>query len=140
MKKLTVLMAAIFLLAGCGSGSSASSTTGSGETAKDDKGDYASATITLKGDAVESISLDETKDGKSKKELGADYAMKSKSKIGKEWDEQVKSLEAYIVKNGLDSVKLDESGYPTNNDVLTGCTINVKGMMDAAALAKDNAK
>lgn len=36
---------------------------------KDAKGDYASAKITVKGDAVESITLDETKDGKSKKSL-----------------------------------------------------------------------
>ena len=110
MKKLTVLLAALFMLTACGSSEEAK--TGSAETAKDAKGDYASAKITVKGDAVESITLDETKDGKSKKELGANYNMKPHSKIKKEWNEQVEYLEKYIVKNGIDKVELTDQGYP----------------------------
>lgn len=139
MKRLTVLLAMTMLLAACG-GNSEPKKTGKGETAKDKNGDFASAEITLKGDKVERIKLDETKDTKSKKELGAKYNMKVKSSIKKEWDEQVAFLESYIVKNGLDKVKLNEKGYPVNNDVLAGCTIIVKDMMDAANTAKDNAK
>ena len=49
-------------------------------------------------------------------------------------------LENYIKKNGLDKVEMNEAGYPVNDDVLAGCTINVKSLMDAAKNAKDNAK
>ena len=44
------------------------------------------------------------------------------------------------MKNGLDSIKLDEEGVPTNEDVLTGCTISVKDMLDAADAAVKAAK
>lgn len=138
MKKLLALSAAALMLAACGSSETAK--TGSAETAKDDKGDYASAEITVKGDTVESIKLDEKKEGKSKKELGAKYNMKSQSKIKKEWFEQVEFLEKYIVENGLDKVVLDDKGYPKNDDVLAGCTMNISNLMKAANDAKTNAK
>lgn len=140
MKKFGVLLAMALLLAACG-GSSDPETTGKGESAKDANGDYATAEITMKGDEVVSISLDETKEGKSKKELGDDYGMKAASKKAKkEWYEQVEFLENYIEENGLDKVVLDDAGYAANDDVLAGCTINVKNLIDAANNAKENAK
>ena len=45
-----------------------------------------------------------------------------------------------LEKNGLDKVEMNDAGYPVNDDVLAGCTINVKNLMDAAKNAKDNAK
>ena len=62
------------------------------------------------------------------------------SKLGQEWDEQIKNLEDYIVKNGIDKVELDEKGYPKNEDVRTGCTINIKRIMDTVKAASDSAK
>ena len=140
MKKLTVLLAMTMLLAACG-GNSEPEKKGNGESAKDKNGDYATAEITVQGDDVVAINLDETKEGKSKKELGDKYGMKGASKKAKkEWDEQVEFLENYIKKNGLDKVEMNEAGYTVNDDVLAGCTINVKSLMDAAKNAKDNAK
>ena len=108
MKKLTVLLAMTVLLAACG-GNSEPEKTGKGESAKDKSGDFASAEITVKGDDVVAISLDETKEGKSKKELGDKYNMKSASKKAKkEWYEQVEFLENYIKKNGLDKVEMQD--------------------------------
>ncbi len=138
MKKLTVLLAAVLMLAACGK--TEESVKGTGESAKDAKGNYATAEIELQGDKVVSISLDEVKEGKSKKELGPKYGMKDSSKIKKEWDEQVKFLEDYIIKNGLEKVELTAEGKPKNDDVLAGCTINLTNMMEAAKAAKDNAK
>lgn len=129
MKKLTVLLAMTVLLAACG-GNSEPEKTGKGESAKDKSGDFASAEITVKGDDVVAISLDETKEGKSKKELGDKYNMKSQSKKAKkEWYEQVEFLENYIKKNGLDKVEMNDAGYPVNDDVLAGCTINIKNLI-----------
>ena len=140
MKKLTVLLAMTMLLAACG-GNSEPEKKGNGESAKDKNGDYATAEITVQGDDVVAINLDETKEGKSKKELGDKYGMKAASKKAKkEWDEQVEFLENYIEKNGLDKGEMNDAGYPVNDDVLAGGTINVKNLMDAAKNAKDNAK
>lgn len=139
MKKLTVLFAAIVLLTGCGS-SDKEVKTGSAQSAKDENGDYASAEVTMKGDQIEEIKLDEMKNGTSKKALGSAYNMKSESKINKEWDEQVVFLENYIEKKGLDQLTLDEKGYAKNDDVLSGCTINLKTLMETANEALKNAK
>ena len=139
MKKVTALLATALLLAACGSSAEAEKT-GHGETAKDKNGDYATADITVKGDEVVEITLDETKEGKSKKELKEEYNMKGASPIKKEWYEQVEFLENYIKENGLDAVKLDEAGYPTGDDVKAGCTINLTNLMNAAKSAKEAAK
>lgn len=138
MKKLSAVLLMALLLVGCGS--DAKETKGSGESAKDKDGNYASAEITMKGDKVVSISLDETKGDKSKKELGADYNMKSVSDIGEEWDEQVKFLENYIKKHGIDKVEVKSDGSAKNEDVLAGCTISITPLMEAVNNAKDNAK
>lgn len=139
MKKLAGLVLMALLLTACGGGSDTEKT-GKAESEKDKDGNYATAEVTLKGDSVSAIKLDEVKGGKSKTELGADYAMKDASKIKKEWNEQVKFLEDYIVKNGIDKVELTEKGTPKNDDVLAGCTINIKTMMDTATAAKDKAE
>ena len=146
MKKLSVLAVAL-LLAACSSGSSEPEKTGKAESAKSDKGDYVTVEITKQGDEVTKVSIDETdtEKGKTKKELKEDYGMKAatqndSSKIGKEWYEQIESLEKYIVKNGVDAVELDEAGYPKNDDVKSGCTINIKNIMDTVKAADANAK
>ncbi len=129
MKKFTVALLSMLLLAGC-AGSKPS--IGSSETAKDENGNYASAEVVMKDGKIESITLDEYSSGASKKELKNDYNMKSASSIQKEWFEQVEFLEKYMVENGIDSVKLTAEGYAADDDVLAGCTINIKSMMDAA--------
>lgn len=137
MKKAFIIICMAGFLAACGSTSEKS---GSAKSKKDNTGSYATADITVKGDDVVSIKLDEIKEGKSKMELGTKYGMKTASPIKKEWNEQAKFLEDYIKENGLDKVELNSKGYPTNEDVLTGCTMNIKNMIDAANAAKDKAK
>ncbi|MEG0527285.1 hypothetical protein [Amedibacillus sp. YH-ame10] len=139
MKKLSAVLLMALVLAGCGS--SAKEVKGSGESAVNKEGDKATAEIVMKGDEVVSIKLDETKKGKSKKELGNDYGMKSDSKKAKkEWFEQIKYLEDYIVKNGLDKVKLGDDGKATGDDILAGCTVSLTSVMEAANNAKEAAK
>ena len=140
MKKLLVLAFAAMTLTACGGDKEVK---GTAESKKADDGSYVTAEVTKKGDKITKVSIDEYYPGekKMKKELGADYGMKSKSGIGKEWDEQVKYLETYLKDNGLDSVKIDEAtGKATNDDVLSGCTIAVSNLVDTAKAAADNAK
>ena len=59
------------------------------------------------------------------------------STIG-EWDTQVKALEDYIVKNqGIDSLKWDEDG---KTDAVSGCTIKIDALYEAASNALKQAK
>lgn len=147
MKKLACLFAAAVLLAGCGGGGSNETKTGKG-TAENADGLKTTVEVTMEGDKIKSVSIDETykdKDGKetTKKTLGADYGMKETSAqigIGKEWNEQAEFLEKYIAENGVDKITLGDDGKATNEDVLTGCTINIKPYVEAAKAAIDDAK
>lgn len=140
MKKLCFLMLAFTLVACSSGGSNEVEKTGGGKTKEDENGNYATAEVTMKGDKITSISLDEFKEGKSKKELGDSYKMKAASSIGKEWNEQIEALEKYIVKNGIDKIQLAEDGTAKNEDVLTSCTVQIKDVMYAATIAIEAAK
>lgn len=139
---LAALAVASTLLVGCSSGTT--------DTSKDDgtvsntayvetDGGEIKATVTKKDGKVTAVEIDETtSDGDSKKDMGTDYGLKDKSGIGKEWNEQIEFLENYLVEHGIDSVKLNSDGYAEEEDVKTGCTINLKQIMEAVDAA--NAK
>lgn len=158
MKKLACLLAVACLLAGCGGNDSADDNkdnndkdtavkTGEGTANSESHGEtlVTTAKVTVDADGkITEVSFDETytKDGEAttKKTLKDDYAMKSASAIGKEWWEQAEFLENYVKENGLDGITMDEEGKPTNEDILTGCTMNIKPYVEAMKAAKDNAK
>lgn len=130
MKKSFALVGlAAMMLAACG-GNAASGTTESATVSTDES----EITATLTKDAegkLTAVNIDEVKEGESKKDAGDDYGMKKPSSIGKEWYEQVEFLENYILENGVDAVKLNADGYAENEDVKSGCTINLKDIMKA---------
>lgn len=135
-KALIAFGAAALLLAGCSNGTSGGSdnktagTTNSATVESD--GSETTATITKEDGKITGVDIDVVDaEGNSKKELGDDYGMKKASGIGKEWNEQVQFLEKYIMENGVDSVKLDSEGYAENEDVKSGCTINLTDIMKA---------
>lgn len=140
MKKLLCIAAAALLLAGCGS--STKTTTGEG-TSTNDKGLVTTAKVTMEGDKIKTVEIDETFDKEgttTKKAKGADYNMKGQSPIGKEWNEQIEALEKFIADKGIDAVKLDKDGYAENEDVKSSCTINIAGYVEAVNNAVKNAK
>lgn len=140
MKKLLCIAAAALLLAGCGS--STKTTTGEG-TSTNDKGLVTTAKVTMEGDKIKTVEIDETFDKEgttTKKAKGADYNMKGASPIGKEWNEQIEALEKFIADKGIDAVKLDKDGYAENEDVKSSCTINIAGYVEAVNNAVKNAK
>lgn len=159
MKKLACLLAVACLLAGCGGNSgddkdnkdnkdnNAAEKTGEGTATNESNGETLTTTAHVTVDAdgkITAVDFDETytKDGKetTKKTLKDDYTMKGASAIGKEWWEQAEFLENYVKENGLDGIEMDEEGKPTNEDILTGCTMNIKPYVEAMKAAKDNAK
>lgn len=60
---------------------------------------------------------------KSKQELGAEYGMKDRSEIGKEWFEQADAIAAYVFENGADSIETTD-GYISN---ITGASVRDSG-------------
>ncbi|MBQ9986805.1 MAG: hypothetical protein IJP28_00350 [Erysipelotrichales bacterium] len=102
--------------------------------------------VTLVNDVITKIDIDEKNarsfDGMitgSKKELGDQYNMRAYSSIGKEWYEQITSLETYIEEKGIDAVMVDEDGYVLNDDLKMECTIEVDEYLEVSYEAIENA-
>lgn len=152
MKKffvVTLAVCCVFGLAGCEKVGSGDYKEGTYEaTVVDDynnEGNIASAKVVVNKDGkIESIFLDttyKTSDGTetTKKALGNDYNMKTyyPSAAG-EWFEQVEKLEAAIVENqGVDFITLKED---KTTDAVSGCTIKVNALVEAAKDAINKAK
>ena len=68
----------------------------------------------------------------SKIELDDVYGMRKASGIGKEWFEQAAGFSAWVTgKTFADELAMgvNESGYSTEADVITSCTMNVNNML-----------
>jgi len=83
------------------------------------------------------MTTDPTTTFKTKKELGPDYNMKPASPIGKEWDEQAAIFETWCVGKTADEVAtgVDETGYPSDDTLKTGCTIHASAFVTAVSRA-----
>ena len=102
-----------------------------------------SVVIEMKDDEISSISIDETytQDGErtTKKRLGASYGMKEVEGSKGEWNEQIKHLEMELI--GTDGeIDLNDEGYPTDEDITSGCTINLMNIDKAIENAILNAR
>lgn len=110
------------------------------------EGNIASAKIVIGSNGkIESVFLDTTYQGSTKKTLKDDYNMKKYNPSASgEWYEQVEKLEAAIVENnGVDFITLIESDEEAKNgttDTVSGCTIKVDALKAAAAKALEQAK
>ncbi len=101
--------------------------------------DEAQSALAVAADGTKSLKKDQ-----SKKELLEGYGMKEtsgKAGIGKEWYEQVKALEDWLVGKTVAEAVADakiEDGYATDADLLAGCTIAVSGHFAALEEAAKN--
>lgn len=153
MRKISLFILMMFIVSGCSFFKSQVDNTddeiekiGVSESVKN--GDmYTKVEVTKKGDKIVKVSIDEygaqSFDGSmsgSKKELGDSYNMKAYSDIGKEWYEQIKALEDYIVLNGVDKIELDENGKVINTDLKANCTIAVDQYLTLVNEAENNIK
>lgn len=102
------------------------------------KGEQTNANIKMQKETIKEVELDETYQDTTKKTLGTDYHMKDAGAIGKEWDEQVRFLEKYIEKNGIQNIQLDEEGKAVNEDIRSGCTISIDKFIKAIQDAQKN--
>ncbi|MDW7738550.1 MAG: hypothetical protein SCJ97_00625 [Bacillota bacterium] len=94
-------------------------------------------------DAEGAVTSDRAAEVKTKKELGADYGMIRASEIGREWYEQIASLEEWIVGKTLSEVlamELQEDGSPADADLVTSVTMTVSYYFTALQEAYDTAR
>lgn len=79
---------------------------------------------------------------KTKKELKEEYDMKKASPIGKEWYEQMDSLEAWMLGKTVDEVLAMEltDGVPAVEDLTSTVTIKVEGYLAAVEEAAANSR
>ena len=95
------------------------------------------------------VTTDLTADVLSKRELKEGYGMKPASPIGKEWYEQMDSLEAWCIGKTVEEV-LGMPTYdkgdghhdcvPDDVDLKTSCTVSIGDNLKALAKAAENAK
>ena len=138
MKKFNLLLLTLFLFA-C-----APTIKGLGKYEFEDRNgekQEVNVVLEMKDEKITSISIDETytQDGEktTKKRLGAAYGMKDTASKG-EWNEQIKHLESKLIgTNG--TIELNEEGYPTAEEIISGCTINLTNIQKGIQNAITNA-
>lgn len=88
-------------------------------------------------DATGAMTTDPATKFQTKKELGSAYNMAPASPIGKEWDAQAAAFEAWCVGKTAEQVSagVGAEGYPTDETLLTGCTIKVNAIQTAVVRA-----
>ena len=145
MKKLGILFVAviaIFVVAGCEKVTkyNEGTYTGSVVDTYNNENNVATAKIEINSKGkIESVDLDTTYQGTTKKTLGDDYNMKKfNSSAAGEWYEQVEKLEKAIVENnGVSFLNLNEDG---KTDAVSGCTIKIDALIKAVEAALAQAK
>ena len=100
------------------------------------------AQVRVEFDEELQVATDPTAEFLSKRELGDDYGMRRASEIEKEWDEQIASLEEWMVGKTVDEIKaldLLDDGAPADPDLLTSVTMTVTVYIEALEKAYQNA-
>ena len=144
MKKvlMALLLVSCFFVSGCGN-KTLKEGTYKGTAIDNYGGEENTSSAEIKIDAegkITSVYLDTTYKGSTKKTLKDEYGMKGHpygSQIG-EWYEQVEKLENAIVEHqGTTFLALDKDG---KTDAVSGCTISVSALVEAANKALEQAK
>ena len=97
-------------------------------------------------DAAGALTTDLTQEVKTKRQLGDDYGMKEASSIGKEWYQQVDSLEQWMTGRsveevlGMKTVTRDDAEYTDEADLASSATISVDDFLKALEAAYDDAQ
>ena len=145
MKKLGILLiafVAIFVVAGCEKVTKykEGEYIGSVVDTYNNENNVATAKIVINSKGkIESVYLDTTYQGSTKKTLKDDYNMKKfNSSAAGEWYEQVEKLESAIVEhNGISFLELNDDG---KTDAVSGCTIKIDALVKAVEDALNKAQ
>ena len=109
------------------------------DTYNNENNEATAKVVVDKNGMIESVYLDTTYQGSTKKTLKDNYNMKKfNSSAAGEWYEQVEKLEKAVVeKQGTDFLNLDSEG---KTDAVSGCTIKIDALVKALNQALEQAK
>lgn len=94
--------------------------------------------LKMKEGKIVELSIDEITGESTKKSLGDDYKLPEGAKDT--WSNQIKALEEYIVNHGLDKIQVDAQGKALNEDLLSGCTIQIDNYLKTVRQAMNEAE
>ena len=94
--------------------------------------------VVMKDGKITEVSIDEITGESTKKQMKDSYQLPESAVAS--WSEQIKYLEDYIVKNGVDQIQTDQDGKAVNEDLLSGCTIQIENYLKTVRKAMNEAK
>lgn len=100
------------------------------------------AQVKINVDAKGNVTTDTTVAPQTKVELGDKYGMKSASKIGKEWYEQIAALSQWMIGKTIDEVmgmQLSAEGTTAEADLTSSVSVHVGDYLNAVQKAVNNA-
>ncbi len=153
MKRI-VLITALLLLGGCACSmnqnpsptpSSTPSPTPSSEekTAEDITGEETQfgtpiVSLTMKDGKITEISIDEITGDSTKKQMGESYQLPETAVDT--WINQIQHLENYILNHDVNQIQTDAQGKAVDEDLLSGCTIQIDNYLKTVRKAMSEAK
>lgn len=155
MKKLIVLFLGTMMLSGCSwmngndkvEATPSTTPTPTMDSDKQEASDVVGETgtfgtplvsVQLTDGKISWLSIDELSGDTTKKAMGDEYKLPDTAIAS--WKDQIKNLEEYIVKNGVESIKTDEEGKAVNEDLLSQCTIQIENYLKTIDKAVMDAK
>ena len=93
--------------------------------------------LTMKEGKITEISIDEIMGETTKKQM-KDYQLPESAVAP--WAEQIKTLEEYILNHDVNDIQTDENGKAVDQDLLSGCTIQIEGYLKTVRKAMNEAK
>ncbi len=94
--------------------------------------------LTMKEGKIIEISIDEITGETTKKALGEEYKL-SDSAVDS-WANQIAFLESYLLEHDVNDIQTDENGKALDQDLLSGCTIQIETILKTVRKAMNEAQ
>jgi len=94
--------------------------------------------LTMKDGKITEVSIDEITGDTTKKAMGDQYKM-SDSAIDT-WANQIAFLEKYLLEHDVNEIQTDENGKAEDQDLLSGCTIQIENYLKTVRKAMNEAR
>ena len=94
--------------------------------------------LTMKEGKITEISIDEIMGESTKKQMKDAYQLPESAVAP--WSQQIKTLEDYIVNHDINDIQTDENGKAVDQDLLSGCTIQIENYLKTVRKAMNEAK
>lgn len=94
--------------------------------------------LTMKEGKITEISIDEITGDTTKKAMGEEYKL-SDSALDS-WANQIAFLENYLLEHDVNDIQTDENGKAVEQDLLSGCTIQIENILKTVRKAMNESQ